>query len=81
MKAESPEEPESVSNHPCIIYLNIAVNLTYVWFFQQMPHKETNNMTPPRAAETRGLQELDVSERKEKQEPTKSQEVNPWTAT
>ena len=40
-----------------------------------MPYKENNNMTLPPAAETRELQELDVSERKEQQEPTKGPEV------
>ena len=49
--------------------------LTYVEFFRRMPYKENNNMTPPPAAETRELQELDVSERKEQQEPTKGPEV------
>jgi len=33
-------------------------------------------MTPPQTVEMRGVEELDVSERKEEQEPTKSQEVN-----
>ena len=40
-----------------------------------MPYEETTNMTPPPAAETRELQELNISERKEEQELTKNPEV------
>ena len=66
MKVKLTEEPESVSNHPFIINLNIAVNIKLLPdIFQRMPHKDTtSNMTPPGAAETRGRQEVDVFEEK-----------------
>lgn len=41
-----------------------------------MPSKETNNTTPPLAAETKEHQELNASERKEELELTKSPEVS-----
>lgn len=45
-----------------------------------MPHKDTSNMTPPGAAETRGLQEVDVLDGKEEQVPTERREVKRRTA-
>ena len=53
---------------------------TYVRFFWQMPYEETNTMTPPPVAETRELQEMNVSERKEEQELTKNPEVIHFSA-